>query len=434
MTLRGLSIALLLCLCADAAWRLGQSDVADVEPRFDLPRALHARVSPDTLPSNVDTPSVQCADPVVWQQGRLPMPPATPAAHASTLVALDARHAMAASKSVVAFWFAGTRESASDVGIVASTYDKQRQQWDAPQWVVTREKLQTQLGVAVRRIGNPVAWRDADGRLHLYVVATGLGGWAASRVVHLVEAPHTQTSPIGLMRLQFVAERILPLMPLATWFNTSTLVRAQPQALQDGGAIVPMYFELGTKYALAVRVGPQGQLRDVRRMSRRHDVLQPTLVASSETQAVAFMRDNSDSQRVTWTQTEDGGQHWQDQADAQAGNPDSSLAALRLPSGEWLIAHNLVPQRRAALWLSRVRDPQQTWQSSVLVQGEAGSEYSYPSMLWLDVAPTDLRHVVLSAATTHEVWVSYTDQRQAIAFARLVLTCQPIRSDKGRQP
>lgn len=352
------------------------------------------------------------------------MPAFTPAAHASTLVALDNRHPLAASKSMVAFWFAGARESASDVGIVASTYDMQRQQWDAAQWVVTRERLQAQLGVAVRRIGNPVAWRDAHGRLHLYVVATGLGGWAASRVVHLTEVAPARESGFGKEgRLRFEAQRILPLMPLATWFNTSTLVRALPQALDDGGAWLPMYFELGTKYALAVRLGPDGQLRDVRRMTQRHDVLQPTVVATSPNHAVALMRDSGSDQRVAWSHTDDGGLHWQDEPGSGVGNPDSSLAAVRLPSGEWWVAHNPVTQRRSVLLLSRVQDPKEAWTSTVLAKGEAGSEYSYPSMIWLDRKPNDLREGSRSAHTS-EVWVTYTDQRQAIAFARLIVNCQ----------
>ena len=395
MNLRGMSIALLLCLCADAAWRSALPPDLHPSPVFalDAPPSTHAS-------------RVACEAPEVMQQGRIPMPENTPAAHASSLVALDARHPLGAQKQWVAFWFAGTRESAPDVGIAAATYDRAQQRWDAAQWVVTREDLSAQLGVAVRRIGNPMAWRDADGRLHLYVVATGLGGWAASRVVHLVESA-SQT------RLHWVAERILPLMPLATWFNTSTLVRTQAQPLQDGGAWLPMYFELGTKYALAVRVGPQGQLLDLRRMTHRRDVLQPTMVATSAHNAVALMRDNGAHARVAWSQTDDGGLHWQDQPDAAAGNPDSSLAALRLPSGELWVAHNPLQERRSVLLLSRVRDPQQTWQSTVLAQDNAvGAELSYPSMAY--------------DAASQQVWLTYTDQRRAIAFAQLRVNCREV--------
>jgi predicted neuraminidase len=417
MNFRGLSIALLLCVCADAAWRVGSPQGAVAAPRF----AVTASTSPT------------CNAPVVLQQGRLPMPENTPAAHASTLVALDERHPLGRSKSMVAFWFAGSRESGPDVGIAASTYDRERQAWDPAQWVVTRDSVASQLGVAVRRIGNPVAWRDGTGRLHLYVVATGLGGWAASRVVHLVEGARTgsdaatasspsrspsplPSSPDAPNTLTFVAQRVMPTMPLATWFNTSTLVRAVPVDLQDGGAWLPMYFELGTKYPLAVRLDRHGELLDVRRMSQRHDVLQPTLVATSPTDAAALMRDSGPQAHVAWSQTRDGGWHWQDQPNAAAGNPDSSLAAVRLPSGEWLVAHNPLQDRRRVLLLSVLRDPQQPWRSVPLVQGPEGSEFSYPSV-WVES--------VTSASDTvdAQVWVTYTDQRQAIAYARLKVRC-----------
>jgi predicted neuraminidase len=191
------------------------------------------------------------------------------------------------------------------------------------------------------------------------------------------------------------------------------LVRALPLDLQDGGAWLPMYFELGTKYGLAVRVDAQGELLNVRRMTQRRDVLQPTLIATSPNEASALMRDSGPHAQVAWTQTRDGGLHWQDQSDASAGNPDSSLAAVRLPSGEWLVAHNDIAMRRNALWLSVVRDPQQAWRSTPLAQGAAGSEYSYPS-LWMD---------------RDEVWVSYTDQRQAIAYARMRVRCEGGQHD-----
>jgi len=47
------------------------------------------------------------------------MPDGTPAAHASSLLPMPPGHA----SSLIAFWFAGTRESAADVQIAASSLD-----------------------------------------------------------------------------------------------------------------------------------------------------------------------------------------------------------------------------------------------------------------------------------------------------------------------
>jgi hypothetical protein len=106
--------------------------------------------------------------------GALPMPPNTPSAHASSLLAMPGSHAAA----VMAFWFAGARESAPDVQIAASQFDRASGRWSPARFVLDRHDLGAALGFAVRRLGNPVAWLDSQGRINLFVVATGLGGLA----------------------------------------------------------------------------------------------------------------------------------------------------------------------------------------------------------------------------------------------------------------
>ena len=412
MILRGIGLALLLCVGADAAWRWMAVDAAASAelPPFVAPVVTSA--APVAVAPGGAGSQPRCSDWHIVQQGRLPMPAGVPAAHASTLVDLgSATDAAEAGPVLAAFWFAGTRESAPDVGIASSRWpdptQPQRSAWQAPQWVVTRASLQDDLGVAVRRIGNPLAWRDAHGHLHLYVVATGLGGWAASRVAHVRERADGR----------FQAQRILPLTPLVAFWNTSTLVRASAQPRVDGGALLPMYFELGIKYGLAVEVGPDGQLRDLRRMTRRRDALQPTVVALSGQRAWALMRDSGPSARIAVSETRDGGRHWQDVLGVTEGNPDSSLAAVALPGGEVWVAHNPLPERRSVLRLSRIDALPGDWPGQTVVQGAAGSEFSYPSLL---------ARPARDGGT--ELWLSYTDQRQAIAHARLQRHCEePLR-------
>ncbi len=412
------AIAALLLVCADAALRPGV--VAPAE-------AVVAPQSPST-----------CTRFEVVRQGRIPMPEGVPAAHASTLVAFSAQHPLSASKSLAALWFAGTRESAPDVQIAMATFDRQRQAWDAPQWVVSRESLRAALGVQIRRIGNPVAWSDAHGRLHVFVVATGLGGWAASRVVHLREV---QTLSAAQKAPQFEVERILPLMPQVPSFNTSVLVRAAPLALADGGAVLPLYFEINTKYPLALRLSPTGDMLGLTRMSERKDVLQPSIVAVSPTQWLAFMRHSAANGQVALTQSMDAGQHWQDlpstaihaENGAPLGNPDSSVAALNMGGQIWL-AHNPLERRREVLQLSRVPLELMTafqanhnsvatastelnpnpWHTQDWVAGNAGDEFSYPSLITVPV----------SGQAQPEVWLSYTDQRRDIAFQQLRVHCE----------
>lgn len=370
------------------------------------PSPVPLAVVPPTL-----SPTLTCGDYRVVQQGLIPMPAGVAAAHASSLVAMPAAHPWYAQKTLTAFWFAGTRESAADVQIAAATFDRHTQTWDAPRWVVNRDMLAQSLGVQIRRIGNPVAWADDQGRLHLFVVATGLGGWAASRVVHLrEEAP-----------LQFKAQRILPVMPLVPLFNTSALVRTVPLPLADAGAVLPMYFEIGVKYALALRLNAQGEMQSLTRITQRRDVLQPSLVAHTPNHWSALMRAGGPQGHVAHTQTWDGGQHWQDAPDLTLSNPDASVAALRLSTGGLMLAHNPAERRREVLLRSTAASAEFAWTTQPVVEGGAAQEYSYPTLVEVPASNAP-------AGALPDVWLSYTHQRKAIAFQQLRPACAPARS------
>ncbi len=335
----------------------------------------------------------------VLAQGHIPMPANTPSAHASNLLAMPAGHRCA----LMAFWFAGTRESAPDVQVAQSCYERSTQQWSVAQWVVNRADFGAVLGFGLRRLGNPVAWLDAQGRVHLFVVATGLGGWAASRIVHLRQSPPGTDAAI----LQFAQPRVLPLSWL---WNTSFLVRGAPLALQDGGMVLPVYFELGLKYPVALRFDADGNLMGLARMSSRRQILQPALIAFNERHWLALMRDNRINGHVAVTQTGDGGETWRDLPDLSLSNPDASIAALTIGTWQFVLAHNSSPHSRRVLDLSesangidwnRSQTLAAASNDAVTASGQP-AEFSYPSLAWADGS----------------LWVSYTDGREHIAWQR----------------
>ena len=342
-------------------------------------------------PAQASWPQARVPDPgllVLQSAGRIPMPADTPAAHASTLLVMPANHAAV----LQAYWFAGTRESGADVQIVMSEFDRAAQQWSPAVAVVNRHSAGAALGHGLRRLGNPVAWRDAQGRTHLFVVATGLGGWAAGRILHLRQDSAQQP---------FVPLRTLPLSWL---WNTSHLVRAMPLPLADGGMVLPVYFEIGAKYPLALRFDAAGEFRGMTRMSQRRDLLQPTLLARSESEWLALLRDNRADRKLRAVQTTDGGRSWQDLPDPGPANPDASVAGLALRPDLMFLAHNPRTESRSQLALSRSNDGLNWTVLEMLAQGEVGSEFSYPSMAWAD----------------NSLWVSYTEQRKAIAWQRFI--------------
>lgn len=324
-------------------------------------------------------------------RGHIPMPIDTPAAHASSLLAMPAAHPSA----LMAFWFAGTRESAADVQIAASHFDRSTQQWSAARFVVNRHAMGEPLGFGVRRLGNPVAWLDGHGKIHLFVVATGLGGWAAARIVHLRQSNEGQ----DFAALSFDVVRVLPLSWL---WNTSFLVRTAPLPLTDGGMVLPVHFELGIKYPVALRFDANGEFLSLVRISSRRHLLQPTLLMVSESHWLALMRDQSPAGKVAVAQTLDNGQHWFALPDLALDNPDASVAGLAVAPGRMFLAHNSSPHSRTVLDLSASVDGRVWSLAQGLAHGAGSDEYSYPALAWAD----------------DSLWVSYTDQRQRIAWQR----------------
>ncbi|WP_293661343.1 sialidase family protein [Rhodoferax sp. OV413] len=338
-------------------------------------------------------------------RGNLPDAAGARVVHASNLLAMPEAHPWA----LLALWFAGSKEAAPDVNIAASQLERASGQWSEAQWVVDRRTVAAQLGHGLSRLGNPVSWLDASGRVHVFVVATGLGGWAASRIVHLRQTDLSFKGPVAkppsaphAPMLAFDAVRVLPL----SWFwNTSFLVRAAPLGLQDGGMVLPVYFELGSSYPVALRFDGQGEFRGMVRMSGRKHLMQPTLLRLDDRHWLALMRNTSPDRKIAVAQTQDGGLHWSDLPDLALHNPDSSVAALSLAlPGEqrFILAHNSLSQSRSVLDLSESSDGLDWSLRHTLARGAESEEFSYPSMAWADGS----------------VWVSYTDKRHHIAWQR----------------
>ncbi len=311
----------------------------------------------------------------------IPMPPGVPSAHASALAALPG-------DAMIAFWWAGSRESGPDVKVYTSRFAGGK--WGPSREVASRDSLGAALGFGIRRIGNPVAWTDRNGKVHLYVVATGLGGWAASRIVHLVSSDLGGT---------FGVVRVLPMSPM---FNTSTLIRTTPVALADGGWWLPVYFELGIKYPMLMAFDDKGDPRWLARIGSRITTLQPTVVATSATEAHAWMRDASDERKVQHAITKDAGASWEDQPPLEMANHSSSVAAHRLTRGGMLMLNNHVNKGGSArniLRLSLSNDAR-SWKHMLdVVQGTTDEEFSYPALQQVG----------------NELHITYTSRRQAIA-------------------
>ena len=308
-----------------------------------------------------------------------------PSAHSASLADLGGGR-------VAAAWFAGSREGAADVNIVFASFDGQA--WSEARAIMTRAGVQRDTGRRVGKLGNPVLWRDGAGRLHLWFVSVGYGGWAASAI------NHSQSDDGGLSWSP--ARRLLT----SPFFNISTLVRSSPLPLADGGVALPVYHEFIAKRPEWLRFDAAGQIVDKQRLPGSAGLLQPSAAAFAANDIIALMRDASRKHRVHMASSADGGAHWTSAVATELANPNASVALLRLADGRLLLALNPDEHGRRQLALQVSADRGQSWSPPQLVESGAGGEdtgYSYPSLIQDD---------------TGMIHLAYTWRRETIAHLR----------------
>lgn len=312
------------------------------------------------------------------------LPRAGNAAHAVTLVELDNGRIMAA-------WFTGSREGASDVAISSSILD--RGVWSTPLQIVDRRIVQRDTQRLIRKLGNPLLWRDARNVLHLWFVSVSYGGWAGSAINHM------QSSDEG--RHWSRATRIVS----SPFWNLSTLVRNPPLGLVDGGFFLPVYHEFINKRSELLRFDRGGHVVDKARIPGSNGTLQPAVVALDQDRLFALMRSSNATQRIQSSRSKDGGTHWLPSTTTDIPNPDSAVAMIRLADGSLLLACNPLRANRNQLALMRSLDEGKRWSPPYLVeQGSENDEFSYPALLQG------------SSGTVH---LAYTWKRQAIKHISL---------------
>lgn len=338
---------------------------------------------------------------VLEAQGMIGQPAQAPAAHASHLVDLPDHPAYA----LAAFWFAGSKEARPDVRIAMSLWSRQQQTWTAPVWVVDRQTASATLGKGILHLGNPVAWVDQQHRLHLFVVGTGLGGWAAARVLHLRQTA-ASSSAAATPAFETVGQ-----LPLGWLWNLSHLVRHAPLPLADGGMVLPLHFELGGHYPAFAWFSPEGEFQGLRRLTDVGQSLQPAPVAVDGNHWLAYLRTLAPRDKLQVVASTDAGQHWQLQPELNLSHQDTAVASLRLPSGEWMMVRNPLERVRSQLVMHHSQDGLNWSPPITLAEGGSGSEYSYPSMRWSE----------------DRLWLSYTHLRQGIAWQRW----RAVPQDKG---
>ncbi len=280
------------------------------------------------------------------------------ATHAASLIELnDGR--------IRAFWFAGSSEGAQDVEIRTAVFDGK--QWSAEQSVINREQTQQALSRYVKKLGNPVSARAADGSLWLYYVTVSLGGWAGSSITAMNSRDEgaTWSAPRRLITSPFI--------------NISTLIKGAPLAYSDGTIGLPIYHEFLGKFGELLHLSQNGEVLDKQRLSSGKLGIQPIVLVQNDKQATVLMRHvSAPPKRVIAIQTDDGGQHWSTPNKTTLANPDAAIAGVALPDGRILVALNNLETARNALSLLISADRGVTWQTVYQLEDQQKNAFVSP--------------------------------------------------------
>jgi predicted neuraminidase len=277
--------------------------------------------------------------------------------HAASLVELrDGR--------IRAFWYAGTKEGAPDVTIQTAVFDPRSGSWSPEQMVASRETAQRDLWRYVKKVGNPVAGRAADGSLRLFFVTVSLGGWSGSSITALTSRDEGESwSP---------ARRIIT----APFLNLSTLVKGPTFAYADGTMGLPIHDEFVGKFGGLLRLDDSGAVLDKVRLSSGRSCLQPVVLIQDGHRARVLMRyaGRERPKRVITTETTDAGLTWSLPTRSSLANPDAALTGLVLPDGRMLVALNNTEDLRQTLSLVVSSDGGATWKTARTMEDQSGTD------------------------------------------------------------
>jgi len=275
--------------------------------------------------------------------------------HAASLIELkDGR--------IRAFWFSGSREGAEDVEIRSAVFDPEQGQWSPERTVASRESTQQSVLRYVKKLGNPVAGRAADGTLWLFYVTVSVGGWAGSSITAMTSRDEGETwSP---------ARRLIS----SPFLNISTLVKGAPLLRADGTMELPVYHEFLGKFGELLRLDKSGAIIGKQRLSDGGYALQPVVLVRSSSEALALMRYSGSGHptRVIRTVTRDAGQHWAPPEKSPLSNPNAALSGVVLPDGRILVALNNIEGSREVLSLVISDDGGASWKDIHQLENQQG--------------------------------------------------------------
>ena len=271
-------------------------------------------------------------------------------------------------------WYGGSREGARDVRIWMSDLDRQsgvESSWSPPQSIMDYQIAAHDSNQFVRKVGNALIFCDASDRLWMIYVSIAMGGWATSSLnATYSEDGGNHWSP---------SQRLW----LSPFLNISELVRCPPVHLTSGQIGIPIYHECAGVFPEMLWLDPKGKELEYNktRICGGRDWLQPSVVPTSPTTAICYLRCANASRRVGYVSSEDAGATWSSPRLLDLPNPNSAVSGIALENGAVLLALNNSTDTRDSFSLAHSPDGIKDWKVIANLDHKLNEKFSYPSMI-----------------------------------------------------
>lgn len=319
--------------------------------------------------------------------------------HASSIVALP-------NGDLLVCWFHGSGErTADDVLIQAARWNKATQTWG--------ERFTLADTVGFPDI-NPTMFVDSHQKLHFFWAAILANEWYTALMKFRISSDFQQAAgppkwelqdnvllkPKDIVaKTQSVLEKDLGrpgpyaqsasrLIALAAdkyfsrmgWFS-----RTHSLELPTGRLLLPLYSD-GYSFGLVAISDDQGVTWTASEPIVGYGCIQPSLVRKKDGTLVAYLRDNGPPpKRAHVSYSKDDGVSWTGAVDTEILNPGSSLEAVGLRSGNWIMVYNDLTSGRYSLVAALSDDEGATWKWRRHLDGDptrkSTNQYHYPSVI-----------------------------------------------------